>query len=115
MFHKVLVTTTYSVSFNTAVLFVCAKNILHNIIAILASFKCHNFSEDVQLIFTVALQHLKGYANFFFPCYYLPSFQVPGRKIDIILSCACSDKEDTGRARPLLISLAQILVINGKC
>ncbi len=29
--------------------------------------------------------------------------------------CACNNKEKTGRARPLLISLAQILVVNGKC
>ncbi len=30
-------------------------------------------------------------------------------------NCVCSNKEETGRARPLLISLAQILVVNGKC
>ncbi len=29
--------------------------------------------------------------------------------------CACSNKEETGRAHPLLISLAQTLVVNGKC
>ncbi len=29
--------------------------------------------------------------------------------------CACSNKKETGRAHPLLISLAQTLVVNGKC
>ncbi len=29
--------------------------------------------------------------------------------------CSCSNKEETGRAHPLLISLAQILAVNGKC
>ncbi len=29
--------------------------------------------------------------------------------------CVCSNKEETGRAHPPLISLAQILVVNGKC
>ncbi len=30
-------------------------------------------------------------------------------------NCVCSNKEETGRARPPLISLAQTLVVNGKC
>ncbi len=29
--------------------------------------------------------------------------------------CASSNKEETGRARPPLVSLAQTLVVNGKC
>ncbi len=29
--------------------------------------------------------------------------------------CACNNKEETGRAHPWLISLAQTLVVNGKC
>ncbi len=29
--------------------------------------------------------------------------------------CACSNKEETGRACPMLISLAQTLVVNRKC
>ncbi len=31
------------------------------------------------------------------------------------LDCGCSNKEETGRACPPLISLAQTLVVNGKC
>ncbi len=30
-------------------------------------------------------------------------------------NCACSNKGETGRALPMLISLAQLLVVNGKC
>ncbi len=39
------------------------------------------------------------------------------RQADRYLSfdCSCSNKEETGRARPPIISLAQILVVNGKC
>ncbi len=54
---------------------------------------------------------LKGYVNFF-SFWYLPPSQVPDMKIDTILS---TNKEEPSRARPPLISLARILVVNGKC
>ncbi len=54
----------------------------------------------------------EGLDNFFFLSY-LPSSSVLDKKIDTILSTMCA-VEETGRAHPPLISLAQILVVNGK-
>ncbi len=55
--------------------------------------------------------------DFFFYFYLLSGFLPSSRQEDRYHSfnCACINKEETGRARPLLISLAQTLVINGKC
>ncbi len=58
----------------------------------------------------------KGYANFFLSFQLfasLLSFRQEDRCHSV--DCACSNKEETGRARPPLISLAQTLVVNGKC
>ncbi len=61
------------------------------------------------------LKFLKGYSNFFLS-FYLPPSWVPDNKIDPnYFDFAYSNKEETGRAHPLLISLAQTLVVNGKC
>ncbi len=56
----------------------------------------------------------KGYTNFFFLLFAsLSSSRQDDRSHS--LDSVCSNKEETGRARPLLISLAQTLVVNGKC
>ncbi len=61
------------------------------------------------------VKQLKGYATFFF--FLLFSSLLSSRQEDRSHSfnCVCSNKEETGRARPPLISLAQTLVVNGKC
>ncbi len=55
------------------------------------------------------------FANFFFLL--LIATLLSSRQEDRYHSfdCACSNKEETDRARPPLISLAQTLVVNGKC
>ncbi len=54
---------------------------------------------------------LKGYTNICFPFLLLaslPSSRQADRYHSIV--CACSNKKETGIARPLLISLAEILI-----
>ncbi len=55
---------------------------------------------------------LKGYINFSSLCY-LPLSRVPEQRIDTILSTV-RNKKESGRARPPLLSLAQILVVSVK-
>ncbi len=59
----------------------------------------------------------KGYPTFFIHFVRLFASLLSSRQDDRYHSfnCVCSNKEETGRAHPPLISLAQVLVVNGKC
>ncbi len=57
---------------------------------------------------------LKGYATFFSFCY-LPSSRVPDKNIDTIILTVSTVTRRRTELNPSLTSLAQILVVNGKC
>ncbi len=66
-------------------------------------------------MFSVQDFELKGIQKVFFFLFAICLLSSRQEDRSHSLDCVCSNKEETGRDRPPLISLAQTLVVNGKC